>query len=99
MYDPQVRSPVKEKNPNVKSSDLTKIIAKQWNELSEKEREPWVEKSNKEKSELRENPIMVKIKKPVNKTSSGKIDQLELMVEKLITQINQITASLDTLKK
>ena len=98
LYDPEIRDPVKLANPELKSSDLTKIIASQWNELNDKDKTPWVEKSNKEKISLRENPIMVKKNRVINKTASNKIDELEIMVDKLLIQINEITTSLNKLK-
>ena len=98
LYDPEIRDPVKLANPELKSSDLTKIIASQWNGLTDDAKAPWVEKSNKEKIRLRENPVMVKKKRVVNKTTSNKIDELEIMVDKLLIQINEITTSLNKIK-
>ena len=90
LHDPQIRDAAKLEFPDHKVTDLTKEISKQWKELGEDGQVPWKEMSEKEKQQLKENPIYVtkkskkKSKKKTKKekttttTSTTSIDQTRL---------------------
>ena len=91
LHDPQIRDAAKLEFPDLKVTDLTKEISKQWKELGEDGQAPWKEISEKEKQDLKENPIYVtkKSKKSKKKektkkekvkttTSTTSIDQTRL---------------------
>ena len=56
--NPEVIEKAKEQDSSLKGKSLTSYLAKKWNEMSEEEKQPWVDKYNQEKQELLENPIM-----------------------------------------
>ena len=93
LYDPSIRDPVKLDNPEFKPSDITSFIAKQWNTLSLQAKQPWIDKSLKERQELTDNPIMVSVtkkKKGENDIISKRIDYLFTKIEDLSSQIAEI---------
>lgn len=97
LYDPSIRDPVKLDNPEFKPSDITSFIAKQWNTLSLEARQPWIDKSLKERQELADNPIMVSVtkkKKGENDIISKRIDYLFTKIEDLSSQIAEIKSIL-----
>lgn len=95
LYDPKVREPVQEANKDYKPKDLTSHISKMWKLLTDEEKKPWEELSNKQKQEYLENPIYeekkVKVKKtPPTQLTVDRTQQLEIMVENLQKQIKEL---------
>ena len=113
LHDPQIRDAAKLEFPDLKVTDLTKEISKQWKELGEDGQAPWKEISEKEKQELLENPIYVtkktkkkstkKTKKEKTTTSTTSIDQtrlanLEKSNQDLIEKVEELTALVEQLR-
>jgi hypothetical protein len=95
LYDPKVRDPVQEAHPEYKPKDLTSHISKMWKLLSDEDKKPWEDLSNKQKQEFLENPIYeekkVKVKKPPpTQLTVDRTQQLEIMVENLQKQIKEL---------
>ena len=73
LHDQQIRDAAKQEFPDLKVTDLTKEISKQWKELGEDGQAPWKEMSEKEKQALLENPTYVtKKSKKTKKTNTKK---------------------------
>ena len=113
LHDPQIRAAAKQEFPDLKVTDLTKEISKQWKELGEDGQAPWKEMSEKEKQELLENPIYVtkkskkksskKTKKEKTTTSTNSIDQdrlstLEKSNQELLAKVAELTALVQQLR-
>ena len=95
LYDPKVRDPVKQAHPEYKPKDLTSHISKLWKLLTDQDKKPWEELSNKQKQEYLENPVYEEKKKKVKKIpptqlTVDKTQQLEIMVETLQKQIQEL---------
>ena len=101
LYDPNIRDPVKSTNPNLKGSEITKIISEQWSKLSPEEKQPWEQKHLQEKQELIDNPQMVqkKVKNTKSSTTSTtttssqdlrRLENLEQSHTQLSTKLEQL---------
>lgn len=101
LYDPNIRDPVKSTNPNLKGSEITKIISEQWSKLSLEEKQPWEQKHLQEKQELIDNPQMVqrKVKNTKSSTTSTtttssqdlrRLENLEQSHTQLSTKLEQL---------
>lgn len=66
LYDKQIR----DKYPECKGKELTKKLSKQWNDMSDSEKKPWVDKHLEEKQELIENPQYVTKKRQGKKVKT-----------------------------
>ena len=108
LHDPDVKSKAKQENPDLKLTELTKVISSQWKTLSSQDKEPWEEKSKQQALELENNPIIVtkktrssKTKKPTSRVDGDdrilalEKKNLELMnkVEELANKVEQLIDS------
>ena len=59
LHHPDIRKAAKESNPEVKVTELTKIISIQWKALDTEGQQPYIDLANEEKQALLENPQMV----------------------------------------
>lgn len=99
------RGPLKQENPTHKVTDLSKLIGAEWKQLTEEDKQPFLDLHEKEKKDLLENPIY--IEKKVKKSnadrpatpSSEEITALKNLVITLQQQINELTAQVNTLAK
>jgi len=55
IYSNAVRSDVQKKNPNLKMTDISKVIGQQWRGLTDAQRQPHVDKAAKLKEEYTKN--------------------------------------------
>lgn len=103
LYDTNIRDHVKSTNPNLKGSEITKIISEQWSKLSLDEKQPWEQKHLQEKQELIDNPQMVqkKVKNTKSSTTSTtttttsiqdlrRLENLEQSHTQLSTKLEQL---------
>ena len=57
--DTAVKTALKEAHPDVAFTSFSKLISAQWKGLSESEKQPYVEASNKEKGEMAQKLISI----------------------------------------
>lgn len=105
LHDPDVKSKAKEENPDLKLTELTKVISSQWKELSNQDKEPWKEKSKQQALELEKNPIIVtkktrssKAKKPTSRVEGDdRILALEKKNLELMNKVEELTKKVEQL--
>ena len=101
LYDPAVRKPIQDENPEWKPKQLTTAIATKWNSLTDEQKKPWIKKTETEKLELIANPILVQVKnkpKPV-KESDDRIYNLEKDNKDFEKRIAILENEVENLKK
>ena len=96
---------MKQENPTHKVTDLSKLIGAEWKQLSEEDKQPFVDLHEKEKKDLLENPIYIEKKVKKSKVvrpptpSSDEVTALKNLVITLQQQINELTSQVNTIAK
>jgi predicted Fe-S protein YdhL (DUF1289 family) len=96
----EIRNKIKTDHSDWSVTQIAIELGKQWKQLSEKERQKWVDLSNKEKEDLLKTPIYIfKKKKKLassKKNSIGqRMDELEKIINQLQNDIIEIKHKLD----
>lgn len=96
------REELKKENPSLKITEMSKIIGNEWKELSEDEKQPFIEKHEKEKLDLLENPVYreKKIKKhKVDRSESDEVVYLQTLITSLRNEITELSKLVNILAK
>ena len=99
------RGHLKQENPSLKITDLSKLIGAEWKELSDEDKQPFVDHHEKEKKELLENPIYIEKKVKKSKVdrqptpSSDEVTALKNLIINLQQQVKELTSQVNTLAK
>ena len=97
LYDPLVR----EEHPDFSGKELTKHLSTLWNQMSQEEKKPWVEKHQNEKDDLKKNPILIdkkKSKKPEHKESDP-LDSIAITLKEITSQLHEIQTRINEFKQ
>ena len=98
------RGSLKEENPKLKVTELSKLIGAEWKELTEDDKKPFIDLHEKEKQELIDNPIIIekKIKKPkvdknISSPDSDQINALTKLISSLTNEVSDLSKRVNEL--
>ena len=97
-----IRKSAKESNPDVKMTELTKIISIQWKALDKEGQQPYIDLANEEKQALLENPQMVAKKKKKKKMTETMTETTETNTNLLVqptTEVIDVSTLLQEIKE
>lgn len=97
LYDPLVR----EEHPNFSGKELTKHLSTLWNQMSQEEKKPWVEKHQNEKDDLKKNPILIdkKMSKKTEHKESDPLDGIAQTLKEITSQLLEIQTRINEFKQ